>query len=175
MKRILLIFFAFFWSTTGFSLSDDTLVYRSNRKLKWEDFKGRPKASDGAKGAEITVTINLKVDKVSFWTGKAKYDVYAVALKERSWVKTAYKDEYTLAHEQLHFDIAHLYAETLEAEINNLAKQDVKKDRVEELHQKYLKEMGIYQRLYDQETSGGNNLVKQKEWANKIKEDLKFL
>ena len=173
MKGFLLLLFSLLLAAPGFCQTGDTLVYTSGKKLTWEDFKGKPAFTEKHKGAQITVTINLKVKKVSFWSGRVTYDAYAIAFREESWVKGEYRDAYTLAHEQLHFDIAHLYAETLELELNNLDKSEDRK--VEDLLKKYNREMIAYQELYDRETRGGNNMAKQKQWASMVKEDLKLI
>jgi hypothetical protein len=173
MKGFLLLLFGLLLATSGFCQVSDTLVYTSDRKLTWEDFKGKPKFTEKNKGAQITVTINLKVKKVSFWSGRVTYDAYALAFKNESWVKDEYKDAYTLAHEQLHFDIAHIYAETLELEINNLNKDEGRK--VEDIVKKCTREMIAYQEVYDRETHGGNNIGKQKQWATMIKKDLNLI
>ncbi|MGV3503533.1 MAG: DUF922 domain-containing protein [Adhaeribacter sp.] len=175
MKVLILLLFGLMFSLKGFGQEGDTLVYASRNKLTWEDFRGKPAYADRSKGAEITVTINLKVKKVSFWSGKPTYDAYAIAFKDKSWVKSPYKDAYTLAHEQLHFDIAHIYAETLELQLNNLKNGRGEKASIDELLRESTNAMIAYQALYDKETQGGNNVAKQKEWARKIKEDLKLI
>jgi hypothetical protein len=175
MKSLLLFFSGLLLSLSGVCRGNDTLVYDSGRKLTWADFSGRPTAADRAKGAQITVTINLKVRNVSFWTGKTTYDAYAIAFKDKSWVKKEYRDAYSLTHEQLHFDIAHIYAETLELQLNSMKKSGGLKDQVEELLNASTKSMIAYQELYDRETRGGNNVAKQKEWAAKIEADLAII
>jgi len=174
MKDFFLILCGLIISFSALCQANDTLIYNSERKLTWSDFKGKPKLSDKTKGAQITVTINLKVKKISFWNGRATYDAFALAFTDASWVKPAYKDAYTLAHEQLHFDIAHIYAETLEIEINRLKKSGRQKDQVENILREHTQAMREYQALYDQETHGGNDIAKQKEWARKIGNDLKI-
>ena len=175
MREFVLLLLVLLLSLSGLAQVHDTLIYNSKRKLTWQDFKGKPNLTDRSKGAQITVTINLKVKKVGFWTGKAKYDVFAVAFTNASWVKADYKDDYTLMHEQLHFDIAHIYAETLEIELNNLNKPVGPKEQVGDIVKSYVKSMNEYQALYDRETRGGNNVARQKEWANKIKKDLDII
>ncbi|WP_026464350.1 DUF922 domain-containing protein [Adhaeribacter aquaticus] len=174
MKVWYLIFLGMVLSLSGYSQKSDTLVYNPEKKLTWDDFKGKPNYSRSEAGAQIIVSINLRVKKVSFWSGKTTYDVYAIAFRNQSWVKPGYKDAYTLAHEQVHFDIAHIFAETLELQLNSLG-ADEQKEKVEELLQKNSREMGQYQVLYDRETNGGNNKTKQKQWAEKIAADLKIL
>ena len=70
MKGVFLLLFGLMFSLNGLAQEGDTLVYASRDKLTWEDFQGKPAYADRSKGAEITVTINLKVKKVSFWSGK---------------------------------------------------------------------------------------------------------
>jgi Bacterial protein of unknown function (DUF922) len=175
MKRLFLFLFSWSVILTAFCQGTDTMVYDPGRKLTWKDFKGNPAYSDRSKGAQIMVSINLKVKKVSFWTGKPTYDAFAIAFQDQSWVKKAYKDDYTLAHEQLHFDIAHIYAETLEIELNSLMKQGGRPEEVENMLRKSTRAMRDYQALYDQETRGGNNRAKQKEWANRVQTDLQII
>ncbi|MFD2245891.1 DUF922 domain-containing protein [Pontibacter ruber] len=172
MKGILLLLFCLIVSTSGFCHVSDTLIYSPQRKLSWQDFKGTPNFSDRSKGAQIAVTINLRVKKVNFWTGKITYDAFAMAFRNELWVKDSYKDAYTLAHEQLHFDIAHIYAETLELELNTMKEPEEQKAKAEEMLIQVNKAMNDYQAFYDRETRGGNNIARQKEWATKIKKDL---
>ena len=176
MKRYFLILLGLILSLNTFAQSFNTLAYEPGKKLTWQDFKGRPKASDAHKGAEITVSIFLKVKETSFWSGGVTYDAYAVAFKDESWVRPAYKDDYSLKHEQLHFDIAHLYAETLEIELNSLDKKALKqKDQVEKMLQEKIALMQAHQDRYDRETAGGNNYAKQKKWASKIEKAISIL
>lgn len=175
MKTVWLLLWIYLVSFPAISQDDNTLLYEEGKKLTWNDFKGSPKYADYAKGAQLTVTINLKVKKYSFWSGKPTYDVFALAYTNNSWVKPTYRDAYTLAHEQLHFDIAHIYAETLEGELNALDRSGAQKDQVQTMLNKAVTEMSAYQALYDKETRGGNNKAKQKEWARKVKIDLEVI
>lgn len=176
MKRTFLIFLSLLLWLQGAAQDYNVLAYETGNKLVWQDFKGRPKPSDAHKGAEITVSIFLKVRDTSFWSGKIEYDAYAVAFKDESWVKPAYRDDYSLKHEQLHFDIAHLYAETLEAELNSLDSKSSKDEvEVERILKNHLTEMRKFQDRYDRETNGGNNYKQQLRWSKKIEKALKII
>ncbi|MEJ8756978.1 DUF922 domain-containing protein [Pontibacter sp. H259] len=176
MKRGLLLLIGLVLSVTGFAQEYNTIAYEPGKKLSWQDFKGRPKPTDMHKGAEITVSIFLKIKDTSFWSGRITYDAYAVAFKDESWVRPAYKDDYSLKHEQLHFDIAHLYAETLEAKLNTLDSKTTKDQaEVEKILKNHLAEMRAFQDRYDRETEGGNNYAKQKKWLNKIEKAITIL
>lgn len=169
MKRAFLILFALLLSLSGFAQDYNTIAYEPGRKLTWQDFQGKPKHSDAHKGAEITVSIFLKIKDTSFWSGRITYDAYAVAFKDESWARPAYKEAYTLGHEQLHFDIAHLYAEMLEVKLNSLdAKTTKDKAEIERILKEHLADMQKFQDKYDRETRGGNNYKQQKRWENKI-------
>lgn len=174
MKKAYLVFVTMLLvCVQAFAQDYNVLAYEPNKKLSWKDFKGRPKPSDAHKGAEITVSIFLKIRDTSFWSGRIEYDAYAVAFKDESWVKPGYRDNYSLQHEQLHFDIAHLYAETLETKLNSLdAKTTKDKAEVERILTAHLAEMQKFQDKYDRETSGGNNYKQQKRWENKIAKAL---
>jgi hypothetical protein len=176
MKRTFLIFLGLLLWLQGFAQDYNVLAYETDRKLTWQDFKGRPKPSDAHKGAEITVSIFLKIRDTSFWSGRVTYDAYAVAFKDESWVKPAYRENYSLQHEQLHFDIAHLYAETLEVKLNSLDSKTSKDEaEVEKILKNHLAEMRQFQDKYDRETNGGNNYKQQMRWAKKISKALGIL
>ena len=173
MKRTFLILFNLILSLQVFAQDYNVLAYETGKKLVWQDFKGRPKLSDVHKGAEITVSIFLKIRDTSFWSGRVTYNAYAVAFKDESWVRPAYRDDYSLKHEQLHFDIAHLFAETLETKLNSLDSKTSKDEaEVEKILKDHLAEMRQFQDKYDRETRGGNNYAQQKRWANKISKAL---
>ncbi|HEY4650273.1 MAG TPA: DUF922 domain-containing protein [Pontibacter sp.] len=176
MKRTFLIFLGLLFWLQGIAQDYNVLAYEPGKLLTWQDFQGKAKPSDMHKGAEITVSIFLKIKDTSFWSGKITYDAYAVAFKDESWVRPAYKDAYSLQHEQLHFDIAHLYAETLEIELNSLdSKTSKDKAEVEKILTKHLAEMRKFQDKYDRETNGGNNYRQQKRWANKISKAIAIM
>jgi len=161
---------------SGFAQEYNIVAYEPGKKLTWQDFKGRPKPTDTHKGAEITISIFLKMKDTSFWSGRITYDAYAVAFKDESWVRPAYRDDYSLKHEQVHFDIAHLYAETLEVKLNSLdSKTSKDQAEVERILQEHLAEMRAFQDRYDRETNGGNNHAKQKKWLTKIDKAIQII
>ncbi|MFC6997388.1 hypothetical protein [Rufibacter roseus] len=116
MKKIgsLLFFLSLFVCSVQ---AQDLLVYESESKLVWADFKGEPPKFDSA-GARISTTIQMKAGKVNIWTGSTTYSAWGIMFPRHSWVKKEYKDDYTLNHEQLHFDISELVAKRLKIFIN---------------------------------------------------------
>lgn len=135
--------------------------------LKWTDFKGKP-GEDAIGDAGTAVAIKAKPYMIH---RKIHYDVYALFNKDASW----YRDQSPalLAHEQLHFDIAELYARKTRKKIMEMAQAGVK-----DLHtynsaiQKILNESNRIDQQYDLETLHGAITNKQQEWKQKIKSEL---
>ncbi len=174
MRGLFLLLAGLLLSWGSMAQTFDVLAYEPGKRLNWQDFKGRPSYTDRHKGAEITVSIFLKMRPTSFWSGAITYDAYAVAFRDDSWVRADYRDDYTLKHEQLHFDIAHLYAESLEIELNSLDKKEIRKPgMVEALLTKHIQLMQEYQDYYDRDTHGGNYARKQREWERRIRNELR--
>jgi RHS repeat-associated protein len=116
---------------------------------------------------------------------KGKYET--VFVPSKSWVTTAGKGSQSLLeHEIGHFDIGEIYAKKLTAEVTKLSATDIsciketaanracEKVEAEEtkLHEKYSKDVLDYQKQYEEGTTHGSNLDKQKEWTDKTNRDL---
>ena len=102
------------------------------------------------------------------------YRVDAYFIPSRSWVRE--RSERLLAHEQLHFDIAELYARGARKKISELRQMGVRD--VAEYNfaiQKVLEESNDTDRLYDRETIHGAISEKQKRWEREIALELQVL
>lgn len=138
--------------------------------LDWEDFRGyRPDQYNGDAGSVV------KIKAVPYIVRKKiKYDVYALFDKTKSWALE--RSPQLLKHEQLHFDIAELYARKIRKKILQLSgnkKNDLKTYNRE--IKKLLNESNEFDRLYDVETLHGSITRKQKEWELKVKQSLASL
>lgn len=165
-----LLFFITFFSTTNLIAQPDSQVYiewTPTYQLNWNDFAGQPGA--GAIGdAGTTVAIKAKpyLEK-----RKIHYIVHALFNKSKSWYRD--KSPSLLAHEQLHFDIAELYARKARKVIVEIAltgEQDLKV--YNKAVQKILNESNIADRQYDAETLHGSMVKKQQEWKERIAKEL---
>src|SRR5690348_5350311 len=96
--------FLFSFTTDPAADSKNIIVWNEYRPLTWEDFQGK-RSEDAAGDAGTVVQIKAKPYMVK---DQVKYDVAAVFVKNKSWSDAQTKE--LLAHEQLHFDIAELYA-----------------------------------------------------------------
>lgn len=155
-------------------IAEDTLIYSNFKKIGWENFKGDPVLSDSA-GARIATTIQMKTEKVNFWTGVTTFSSWSVMDVGKSWVKSEYKDDYTLNHEQLHFDISELIARRLQLYINQQKINGSHMPKATKIFNEHLETLSKLQGEYDKETAGGNNKIEQAKWDDRIRKELKDL
>lgn len=135
------------------------------RPVVYDDFKCPPPKSDTA-AANISVTILLGYAKAK--DGYLRFKVVAVMDQDESWIKPQYRNKEILTHEQGHFDIAHIYARKLEADLRK--KRYTMKDvsALHSLYDNYLEQMDVLQVRYDRETRGGLDTSAQTRWREYI-------
>lgn len=154
------------------SIDNDSLVYWYDRKLTWEDFKVKQGSPQYYKGIAMTAY------DVSYFflhtDGTLEYDVRAYFIKSQSWVMGV-KSKELLAHEQLHFDIAELYARRIRKEILDQFRKGTDDDQVEKIVKSLLDEIGAEQEEYDIRTFNGSLADTQRRWKDRITESLNEL
>ena len=99
--------------------------------------------------------------------GKANHIVTAEFEKNNSWYDSKYKSDDVLNHEQLHFDIAEVFARKLRSKLSSMKNACDRPPVVAEF-QSNDREFDEFAIQYDIETSHGTNKKKQIEWVNKI-------
>jgi hypothetical protein len=150
--------------------SRDVIVWNEYRPLRWDDFQGK-RSEDAAGDAGTVVQIKAKPYMVK---DNVKYDVSAVFVKTKSW-SDAQSPE-LLAHEQLHFDIAELYARKIRQEIAALSEAGENEVKVyNRAIQKLLHESNEVDIQYDLETLHGALQKKQSAWSADVKKQLQEL
>lgn len=139
-------------------------------KLSWDNFES--KVSDDTFGDAGTA---VKIIAKPYYVGKRiDYNVFPLFDRQKSWVFE--KDPALLAHEQLHFDIAELYARKIRKKVAALQSQNNKDlSHYNNEINKLLNESNEMDLRYDMETLHGGITVKQSEWRNKISQELKAL
>ena len=155
------------WSQQNGDPAIGELSWNEFYKLQWEDFQGEPdKNSLG--DAATAVSIKAKPFLVK---KRINYDVVAIFNREKSWVRD--KAASLLAHEQLHFDIAELYARKIRKRIIELKDQGINDIKVYNAAiQELLQESNEVDRNYDIETLHGAMSNKQKQWTTNVKDEL---
>jgi predicted secreted Zn-dependent protease len=148
----------------------DLLEWNEFYKLGWEDFQGKPgEGSAGDAGTAVRIKASpYRVNK------KIKYDVYAYFNRAKSWSNE--RSDALLSHEQIHFDIAEVYARKIRKKISELEKRNVNDIKVYNAEiTKLLEESNEVDQLYDIETLHGVLTRKQEIWKKNIEEELKSL
>lgn len=149
----------------------DTIYWKSNYKLTWDDFEERPDTS--LMQAALT---HCNISYKSYEQGdKLAFKVTCFFNKSKSWSK--HKDNMELLnHEQGHFNIAELFARKLRKELlqYNYNEATVLKD-VPAIFKKILADKKAYNALYDNETELSKNKDKQDYWDKKIMKELEEL
>lgn len=168
-KTFKLIFFGLCLSLTAYS--QDTINWRPNYKLKWNDFEANPNAASPF-GASSACSISYDF---SYKNNSLAYTVYAFFTRTFSWSKFR-NDSALLVHEQGHFNISELFARKLRKAITEYSVNtaSINKD-FEIMFNKVWDEKKAYDSLYDTETDHARIFKKQIKWNKKIADELKSL
>lgn len=139
-------------------------------RLQWDDFQGEP---DKNSQADAATSVQI-IAKPFLVKTKIHYDVVAKFNRKKSW----YRDQSSslLAHEQLHFDIAEVYARKIRKKIEEMNRQGINNIKTYNttIH-KLLLESNDVDAQYDTETLHGAMSRKQAAWSEKIKSELASL
>ncbi|PWV56998.1 DUF922 domain-containing protein [Chitinophaga sp. S165] len=188
MKHLLYILFAFSLYacspkldqarlSNNRSYRDTTYIleWSPDRKLTWEDFKGKPdRHLESNVAARSSCRFGIRVD-----TSNASNVTVVVTnefIRHQSSVRAERKTPALLAHEQLHFDLCEVYARTLRKQLANtqLSLHNANKvatDIFLEVYKAYKER----QWAYDEETHHGLEPALQQRWAQNIEKELAAL
>jgi len=151
---------------------EEGVPWDAGKRLVWADFKGKVPpaavpAATTASGISYTYSANLMYHEV-----KLDYEVTAYFYPNESWYKKPLANDTILSHEQLHFDIAELFARKMRNRLDRTSFSDNVKAEVREIYQEILHELQEFQEAYDWETNFSRNVEKQLEWNAKIAKEL---
>jgi len=168
------IFFLALFLSLGFVFSqeEETIPWDPDRKLEWEDFKGRPFKTAWA--AAVTASgITYEFSSVEK-DGNLKLDINISThfYPEESWFQPDLINGVILSHEQLHFDISELFARKMRKKVSETNFTSNVKAEIKKIYRDILKELSAFQKKYDFETNFSRNFEKQLEWNEKIREAL---
>lgn len=169
MKKIVFLIVFLFCISNIFAQGNDSLVLFT-KQIQWSSFKGAPNSD--ISGAKISTLFILKVRRVNKWNGTLLFKAFALMDPSKSWVKPGYADQYTLLHEQTHFNITQICAKKLQAELNQMKLKSRKSAMIEVTLTKWQSKMEVLQEQYDLETMYGNDTEAQKLWNEKIIAEL---
>ncbi len=155
--------------------NDSIIKWETNKKLIWSDFLGV--ADENVFGYAMTsykievIPSEVMVDENNNIQNYETLNVVVNFYKYHSWY---IKDDIDLLnHEQLHFDIAEIFARKMRKYFKELQLNQVTQfSSYIECYNLFWEESRTYQKLYDSETRHGLDKEKNKQWSIKIKEEL---
>lgn len=147
----------------------DFVVWEENKKLQWSDFE-----SDSFPGINISAlsAIRLRLE----YQVKERLDWFMVQciFSKKHSVASKDRTDYTLAHEQGHFDIGEIYARQIRESIAQFRKTVNKGNyrKLDSVYNYWGERMKVEQVLYDKETENSLDTIQQKIWDIKIRKKL---
>ena len=152
------------------TFAQDTINWRSDYKLKWGDFQGKPVMASKYKA----ITVADVKGSLSYNSSSFSVIVTCSFDKNKSWTNSC--DSLGLAHEQGHFDIAEVFARKLR---RTLKLYVFSPKTIETNYKRVFSEMKTERKafndLYDTQTNFSRNRSKQIYWNKKILAELKKL
>jgi hypothetical protein len=150
----------------------DSIYYSINRPLTWSDFKSKVPGSKYA--AEVFPTLGYD-ERTEIIKGiiNLQLAVKVCLPKSACWVKAGSINDYTLNHEQRHFDIVKIAAEHFKQKVKSRKLSTANFDGP--INEEYLdayREMNSLQMQYDNETQHGMDTAEQQRWNEQIDKDL---
>lgn len=151
---------------------EESYLWDANTKLTWKDFKGNippdvVPAATTASGISYRYSANLLHHEV-----RLDFEVNAFFYPNESWYKPEICNDFILAHEQLHFDIAELFARKMRKRLDETSFSDNVKAEIKKIYKEILKELADFQELYDWETNFSRNREQQLRWNKEIAKAL---
>jgi hypothetical protein len=169
MVVIRILFLVLFFCLNFSVVQSQEMLWNIDYKLTWADFNAEPDL--GHSFAAITysgMSYSFSADVINNQV-KVNYEVNCFFVPNKSWVKSEYKsDVELLKHEQLHFDISELYARKFREQLSKMSFTENVKVEISDLYEKITKEKIELQNEYDIETDHSVNILKQKQWEQKI-------
>jgi hypothetical protein len=150
----------------------DTIYYSVNRPLRWDDFLDKPRGSKYA--ASVFPSFGF-AEKTEIANGviKVRLEMKTYVPKSGCWVKDFSRDDYTLNHEQRHFDIVKIIEKQFEEKIRATKLPVTNFEGIINYQfYNYFGEMNHMQDQYDDETRHGINTAAQERWNQRIDQEL---
>ena len=153
--------------------NDSLIVWNSNYKLTWNDFKG---IADSLSNYKALTYSTIEINSIIIKEDLLEYEIKCSFEKHLSWSKNK-QSLSLLRHEQLHFDISELITRNLRKKFSAHISTDIQTTREikKRLFNEAIEERRLLNNRYDNETDHSIIIAKQKEWETKIATELKKL
>jgi hypothetical protein len=148
---------------------DYFLNWSKSRPLKWEDFSGIVNDTSNFEAecfAQVRYTYKVNSPK------DFRFNVEAIFDKSTSWIKPSNKSKALLKHEQVHFDIAQLYACKLQQAFNTYPYTSNFSAEILAIFDALNREYHTMQKLYDEQSNHSLALTRQRQWEVFVETEL---
>jgi hypothetical protein len=151
----------------------DTIFWSPTRKMTWADFTGTmPKSSRYSaqifNNFEYFAPLELADGVLSI---HLKMKVYM--LKSGSWTSSTNLSEYSIAHEQVHFDLTKIVVERFKQKAKAILTVDNYDSELQLLFIEMYREMNRLQKEYDDESNHSINVLGQQKWQQFVDVELR--
>ena len=148
---------------------DSLYVWTEKRTIQWNDFLGRVNDSSNY-DAEAFAEVRYKYEFQNI--ANPRFEVFATFNKNTSWSKPYRQSESLLRHEQLHFDIAQIYAIKLKEEFQHFKYTENFANEIQQIFNAVKAEYHFTQIQCDEATNHSLNKEKQAEWEAYVNQEL---
>ncbi|MCE2612600.1 DUF922 domain-containing Zn-dependent protease [Flavobacteriaceae bacterium D16] len=172
--KYLLLFFSLLTASAVHAQEEEAILWSPEYRLSWDDFKGAPPSS-GSVAATTASGISYYFSSTET-NGKMEVDftVRTYFYPQKSWYKADICNAVILSHEQLHFDIAEMFARKMRQQLTDTRFTSNIKAEVRVIYEQINRELADFQSQYDRETDFSRNVAQQKAWNAAIKEALGY-
>lgn len=149
----------------------DSVFYHTDRPITWNDFRDKPGVKSRFNAAIFTSLAMEGNPYVADGQIKMPIEVKVYMLPGSSWVRN--QNDYSLNHEQRHFDVTRIVGDRLIATLEALELTPDNYDAI--INDTFLdayREMNRLQELYDKQTAHGINKDEQFRWNELLDEAL---
>lgn len=165
--KLLVLFLISTFFLNGYPSSTNLISWNAGYRLTWDDFQGPvdPHRKIGVESAtQVMIELNSRSEG-----NRVFFDVSCYFERERSWTASRHSS-HLLAHEQLHFDIAELFARKMRQQLKQLTDLNHRnlERKVMNVYRAVNRDHNVFQDLYDKETDHSKNREKQAEWNVRV-------
>lgn len=155
---------------TIITYGQQSIRWTNNQQLTWDDFTGQ--VNDTSK-YDAECFAEIRYNYTFYGPDDFEFDVYASFDKNSSWSRKHKQSEGLLKHEQMHFNIAQLFAEKIKNQFENYFYTASYSEQILQIFNLKKAEYQAMQLQYDEETNHSLNREKQKEWEERILSELR--
>jgi predicted secreted Zn-dependent protease len=146
---------------------DGLVDWNVNRRLTWNDFKGKPDPTTG--NAALTST-SINID-YSYNSKELKFSIRCQFDPTKSWGRV--RNSHILGHEQAHFDIAEIHARLLYKLVKEYKfKASSVNEDIAAIYESVMQKHHEMQSQYDGETDYSRKPPQQENWQEHIAQSL---